>query len=114
MVVTRPDGLVIVDVEIEFNFLNYSKVEIDLQHINQGKNVTRKTQFSVEEAVNLVIALIDGQVIELDSQRYYGDDSCNYYSAIKKFQSNFYKLVFCTCTDRPETLGIITLYRLRR
>jgi hypothetical protein len=37
VVVIRPNGLQCFEVDIEFNNLLYSKIEIDLQHINRGK-----------------------------------------------------------------------------
>jgi len=113
MVVVRPDGLLVIDVEIEFNFLNYSKLEIDLHNINRGKKLTRYSNFSLEEVLIIVKTFFDGEVVELDIQKHYGDESCNYFSMIKKHQGNNYKLVLCICSDRVDALGIMTLYRLR-
>lgn len=113
MVVVRPDDLVRVDVEIEFNFLIYNKLEIDLRHINQGKSLTRHTGFTTFDIMDVVSDFLDGEICEVDEQKDYGKYSCNYFSLIKKFNSNYYKLVFCTCTDKPDTLGIITMYRVK-
>ncbi|MGZ3857576.1 MAG: hypothetical protein ACXVKO_15060 [Bacteriovorax sp.] len=74
MVVVRPGSLVIIDVEIEFNFLNYLKIEIDLQHINRGKNLTRETNLSEEEILILVKEFLNGEILESEVQKDYGDE----------------------------------------
>lgn len=51
----------IVKVDIEFNYLHYTKLEIDLEHINRGKNFSRETKFSVEEIIFLAQLFIDGE-----------------------------------------------------
>lgn len=114
MVVIRPEGLQIIDVDIEFNLLNYSKLEIDLQHINRGKWLTRETSFLLGEILNLVTNFLDGELIEADAQKVYENESCDYYCLSKNYRGKTYKLVFCICTDKKETLGIITLHRSRR
>lgn len=80
----------IVKVDIEFNYLHYTKLEIDLEQL-----------------------FIDGERLELDAQKYYEDESCNYFIMIKKFQDNNYKLIFCSCTDREDSLGIMTFFRIK-
>lgn len=112
--VIRPDGLQIIEVDIEFNYLKYSKLEIDLHHINREKKFTRETNFSAKEIFILVTVFLDGEVLELNAQEVYGDESCDYYSVTKSYEDNIYKLVFCICTDRRDSLGIMTLHRLRR
>ncbi len=114
MAVIRPDDLVIIDVEINFNLQNYYKIEIDLNHINYGKNFTRKTDLTVEEIKILVTSLLDTRIFAPHAERDYGDDSCEYYYLVKALNGKIYKLVFCECTDRKGILGIITLHRLRR
>ena len=84
------------------------------QHINHGKGLTRLTNLSVEEVVILVEAFIDGEILELNTPKYYGDENCDYFSMTKNYLGQIYKLVFCICSDRRETLGIITLHRSRR
>jgi hypothetical protein len=113
MAVIRPKDLMIVKVDIEFNYLHYTKLEIDLEHINRGKNFSRETKFSVEEIIFLAQLFIDGEHLELDAQKYYEDESCNYFIMIKKFQDNNYKLIFCICTDREDSLGIMTIFRIK-
>jgi hypothetical protein len=113
MVVDRPDGLVVVDVEIEFNFKVYKKLEIDLKHINSGKNFSRETNFSVDEIVDLVINFLDGNVLEPHSHRKFEDETCEYFFLKDIYKGKKYKLVICTCTDLQENLGIMTFYRIR-
>jgi hypothetical protein len=114
MVVIRPDILQIVDIDIEFNYVKYSKLEIDLQHINRGKKLTRHSNFLLEEVLILVTFILDGEVIGLNASKSCGDENCDYFSILKRFQGNNYKLVLCVCSDRKDTLGIITLYRARK
>jgi hypothetical protein len=114
MAVVRPDDLVTVDVEIEFNFLYYNKIEIDLEHINRGKSNTREAGYRVDEVTNIVKSLLDGAMSDVYTKKYYGDDCCTYFSIHKTLEDKHYKIVFCYCSDRKETLGIITLHRLRR
>lgn len=77
MSVIRPDGLQIVDIAIDFNFLKYSKLEIDLHHINRGKKLTRYTNFSTEEILKIVKAILNYEVLESSTQKDYGDDMKN-------------------------------------
>lgn len=114
MAVTRPANLVIVDVEIEFNFLIYTKLEIDVNHINYGKSFTRVVNYSANEVAGLVHLLLDGVSSDLYTEKVYGDESCYYFSLIKNIDERRYKIVFCTCSDRQGVLGIMTLYRVRR
>ena len=113
MAIVRPKSLEIIDVEIEFNFVSYRKIEIDLHHINRGKSLTRESTFSLFEIVNLVKIFLEGKILKPDNQRMYGDESCDYFTFIADLNGKKYKLVFCVCTDRRDTLGVITLYRLR-
>lgn len=114
MAVIRPGDLFVVDVKIEFNFEKYSKLEIDFQHINRGKGFTRDEDFSIETIVKYVTMILDKELSEAELEKEYGDESCEYFTLIKNIDGKNFKLVFCICTDRLDTLGIITLYRLRR
>lgn len=114
MAVIRPDDLVIVDVEVEFNFLIYNKLEIDLRHINHGKTFTRETSYTVDEITCIVRSLLNGVISDVYTEKYYGNESCTYFTLYKTLEGKQYKIVFCYCTDRKDTLGIITLHRIRR
>lgn len=113
MSVIRPDGLQIVDIAIDFNFLKYSKLEIDLHHINRGKKLTRYTNFSTEEVLKIVKSILNDEVLESSTQKDYGDEICDHFDLIKNVQGKNYKIVFCICSDRKDTIGIITLFRVR-
>jgi hypothetical protein len=41
MSVTRPESLIIINTEMEFNLRDFKKLEVDLKHINEGKDQTR-------------------------------------------------------------------------
>lgn len=114
MVVIRPGDLVIVDVEIEFNFHFYTKLEIDLRHINRGKGFTRETNYSIDQVAFLAKSLLHGDTSDLYIEKIYGDESCTYFTIYKTLGTKQYKIVFCSCTDQKNTLGIITLHRSRR
>lgn len=110
--ITRPNGLVIKEVVLQFNFEQYSTLEIDLDHINLGRNGTRQARFTVDLAAEIVIGLIDEEDLFFNDKKRYGNEFCYYFSKIGKFKEKKYKLVFCICSDRPRSIGIITLFRV--
>lgn len=113
MAVIRPDDLVIVDAEIIFNFVLYTKLEIDLQHINRGKKFTRESDYTATDVVELVTEFLNGDTFAPESMVEYDTERCDYFSVEKFFKGNKFKLIFCHCTDRNQTLGIMTMYRVR-
>ena len=108
-VIERPNGLELVDVNIEFNFLKFTKLEIDLAHVNKNGRST----YSSNDVAKIVIHLLSGLVLEASDEKSFGDEVCSYFVRSGEFEEKNYKLVFCICSDRPETIGVITLHRVR-
>jgi hypothetical protein len=108
----RPDDLVYVDVDIEFNLKKFTSLEIDLRHINNGSKATRSTQYSVDEVVEIVRKFLNNQMVDEFSKRDYGNITCEYFSVVDKFKGKKYKLIICECSDRPDAIGVITLFRV--
>lgn len=107
--IVRPDGLLIVEVDIEFNFLSYTKLEIDLAHVNKGE----RSSYTSKDVAEIVSHLLDGLRLEVSDEKSFGEEICSYFVRSGEFKDKRYKLVFCVCSDRPESIGVITLHRVR-
>lgn len=99
-------------VEIFFNDLLYSVLEIDLEHINLGKSRTRNSDFTITEVVNIAVNFLDGDSKDMTDERIFGEYFCQYYVFKKDYRYKKYKMVVCICSDKPERIGIITLHRI--
>jgi hypothetical protein len=99
-------------VDLWFNFRNYYSLEIDLNHINLGKKKTREEFFTILKVQEIIQYFLDEIILEASRIREYKTGSCQYFSLISVYQKKNYKLVFCICSDRPITIGIITLFRI--
>lgn len=111
-VITRPSDLIYLEVTLWFNFREISILEIDLEHINHGKNKARVSKLNAEEVANIVSALIDELELISSDIRQFNNGFCYYYTWVGYFNGKKYKLVFCECSDRPKSIGIITLFRI--
>ena len=110
--VPRPLGLTSRFVEITFNNRVFNFLEIDLEHINKGKSQNRKTDLAVSEVVLIVQFFINDAELEANDVKYFGGYNCQFFVKKRSFRDKMFKLVFCICNDRPDTLGIITLHRI--
>lgn len=110
--ITRPVDLIYKKVDLYFNCEFFSMLEIDLEHINQGRLSSRRSRFTSEQVMEVVLTLLENERLIFEDKKEYGRESCSYYQKIGKFNERSYKLVFCICSDRPKTIGIITLFRL--
>ena len=106
--IRRPPGLVTAEVNCTVNFLTYDQFEMDLGHINKFA----RSKFEGSEVALIVLALIDGVVIDPSGEQAFGTYKCLYFVKVGIFEMKKYKLVFCQCSDRPHSLGIITLHRV--
>ena len=111
--IKRPLGIVLCEVEIRFNRRQFFCLEIDLNHINLGKGGTRNSNYTVAEVAGIVLEMINDIEFESHSSKQYKNGFCEYFSFTEKYQMKNYKVVFCICTDRPRSIGIITLFRQR-
>lgn len=107
--IIRPDGLEIVDINLEFNFKTYLKLEIDMAHVNKDG----RSNFTKDDVARIAIFLLTNLVLTPSDEKEFGEEICSYFVRTSEFEKKNYKLVFCICSDRPDTIGIITLHRLR-
>lgn len=95
---------------IYFNFIEFEKVEIDLEHINKGKLGTRKNHISEDNVLLVAQALINNEILIPSGSKNFGQENCSYFAKTGVYKKKKYKIVFCICSDRPDTIGIITLF----
>ncbi len=103
----RPEGLQVVKINIEFNFHKFNILEIDLPHVNKNS----RSNYSAKQVSAIANRLIDGQLLAPAGEKQFGKDFCTYYVKTDYFGKYQYKIVFCICSDRPNSLGIITMHR---
>lgn len=108
--ITRPKNLVHVEMNIEFNFHGYEVLEIDLEHINKEK----RSHLTAYEVSFIVKSLIDGMNLYPSGVKSFNDEICSYFVRRNLYKDKSYKLVFCICSDRPYSIGVITLYREKK
>ena len=110
----RPKNLVVVSTEITFNYVVFTELEIDLNHINFGKDQTRASHFSINELAEIVKTMLDGLYLDTESVRNYGLYNCEYFSIVKENDHKRYKMIFCICSDKKFTIGVMTLFRIKK
>ena len=105
----KPSGLesIIFEPPVEFNGVKISKVEVDLIHINYGKNVKiKRSEFSLKEIKEIIKSNLD----ELDLDPVNEDGTHFYFAFELDINNRQFRLIFCW--DKNDlSLGIITLYR---
>jgi hypothetical protein len=105
----RPQNLVRCKVELIFNLFTFTELEIDLEHVNKnGRSI-----YGAEEVSLIVTALLSGQLLRPSGEKQFEDGYCSYFVCSGRLGDKILKLVFCICSDKPETIGVITLHRLR-
>lgn len=107
--IVRPDNLRRVDCRITFNFLKFDEIEIDLDHINQGA----RSNFTIEQISKIVSFNLEGKILKYSKLRIFGEEFCEYYVVYEITPTKTFKLVFCVCSDRPKSIGVITFYRVK-
>ena len=106
--IKRPEGLSYIKVDLVFNFRSFTELEIDLSHINKDD----RSNLKVEEVVKLVEQLLKNTTLLPSDKKEFGEDTCSYFVKVGKYENKRYKLVFCICSDKPESIGVITLHRV--
>lgn len=110
--IPRPNRLICRFVEITFNKREFNFLEIDLEHINEGKSRDRKGELTVSQVVLIVQHFINDDDLEANDVKYFGGYNCQFFVKKQFYRDKMFKLVFCICSDRPDTIGIITLHRM--
>lgn len=101
-------GLEIVEVSAEFNYKTFGLLEIDLEHVNKDK----RSNYSADEVVKIVLAMINNLRLAPSGEQEFGNETCSYFVRSGSCDDKNFKLVFCICSDRPTTIGVITLHRI--
>jgi hypothetical protein len=73
-VIIRPEGLKEVGAKIFFNLRFFSQLEIDLEHVNQGKTGLRATKYQIDDIARIVHALLDEKILAVSKEKKYGDE----------------------------------------
>lgn len=110
--IVRPENLLFCNVDLLFNFYHFSTIEMDISHINFGKKETRVSNYTSAEIIAIVLNFINDQDFMPEATRQFENESCDYFLYIGKYNGKNYKLIFCICSDRPNSIGVITLFRL--
>lgn len=105
--IKRPVSLTSTKISMKFNFADFTKLEVDLPHINKYK----RSDFNICEVRNIITKELNGVNIIASANQKYKDEDCYYYVKKIKVRKKSYKLVFCICSDQPKTIGVITLYQ---
>ena len=108
--VNRPERLLTVHALLFFNGRRFTKLEIDIDHINKDS----RSRLRAEDVINIVFESLNGSLEEPCAVKSYGKWACSYFIRWPVVNGKKHKLVFCTCTDEPSTIGVITLHRVRR
>lgn len=106
--IIRPAGLEIVKASIEFNYRAFEYLEIDLEHVNRGK----RSSYSADEVVKIVMSMINNLRLVPSGEKDFGNENCSYFVRSGSSNDKKFKLVFCICSDRPTTIGVVTLHRI--
>lgn len=106
--ILRPSDLEICDIWISFNLQVFESLEIDLTHVNKGG----RSNFTKGEVKMICINIVEGLNLFPSAEKAFGDEYCTYYVRIGVIENKKYKLVFCVCSDRPKSIGVITLHRV--
>lgn len=104
----RPHNLQSVSTSILFNFNYYDCCEIDLEHVNKNK----RSHFSIEDVADIVHSKLNGLKLEPSDTKFFLNTACEYFVVRLIYENKRFKLVFCICTDKPSTIGVITLFRI--
>lgn len=106
--ISRPSNLESISVNFEFNFQRITCLEIDLVHVNKNG----RSKLTSKDVATIVESLVKSLILTASDEKEFGDEFCSYFVKRGEVESIEYKLVFCICSDRPTTLGVITLHRV--
>ena len=106
--IERPKRLEIIEIDIEFNLRSFETLEIDLIHINKNG----RSGLSAEQVTSIIKGLIHKLVLSASGQKEFGEEICSYFVRTGTVRDKKYKAVFCICSDRPFSIGVITLHRV--
>lgn len=106
--IKRPKGLITVLVYLRFNQIDFHRIEIDLEHINKNN----RSDFTARGVANIVLDMINNLISDSVDEKDFTNAKCLYFVEEKEYKNKNYRIVFCICDDEPNTIGVITLFRL--
>lgn len=106
---SRPAHLIIRNCEFYFNRTLYKKLEMDLVHINKD----RRSNYKADDIEKISIHLLAGKSLIPSATRIYSLIICNYFIVEEWYDDKKFRIAFCICSDRPNTIGIMTLFRTK-
>jgi len=106
--ILRPEKLEIIKVEIEFNFQKFDFLEIDIDHVNKNG----RSEYTGKEVMKIFTKLVGNLNLAPSDEKSFGDEMCSYFVRSGEYKNKSFKTVFCICSDRPVTIGVITLHRV--
>ena len=113
--VKRPSNLKRVVVELKFNDQLYTELEVDLEHINRGKELkSLRSSFTLATTTKIISFALEGIFLEPVNTSEFANTICEYYVKIFVWKGQKMRIVFCICNDEPATIGIITLFREKK
>lgn len=113
-ILKRPQGLKRVEWNIEFNNNHFEALEIDLEHVNKGKQKTRQTYYDEKDVLFIFDKLVNNSLLHPVDKRKFKNEICEYFIISGPIDNIKFKLIFCICSDRPKTIGVITLHRVKK
>ena len=108
--IRRPENLLTVKIDLEFRNSYFTQLEINLDHINKDG----RSSFSEKDIAIVTNTFINRENFDPVEKRFFDNEHCIYFAHRKKFNGRYYKLVWCVCSDKPKTIGIITFHRIKR
>lgn len=106
--IIRPT-LELIEIDIEFNFKIFKSVEVDLNHVNKYG----RSQFTAFEVALFTQRVLQGKKMQPSAVKSFDKEVCSYFVRRELWNGKAYKIVFCICSDRPDTIGVITLFRVK-
>ncbi len=106
--IKRPDNLVYLETRIQFNWTYFEELEIDLHHINKN----RRSFFSKSDVEKLIEKIFGEKTLYCSDEKKFGEEFCQYFVGVEGHNDQYYKAVICICSDKPNTIGVITLHRI--
>ncbi len=111
--IIRPNSLISVKTNFGFNGLIITEVEIDINHVNFGKNKSKKrSNFNADFVAKVCNKFFSNKFLEDVGLKEFGDEVCRYFKIDSVFENKKYRMVICVCSDKPNTVGVITLYEI--
>lgn len=110
--IQRPDNLKNAKVDFVFNGFSIREIEVDLEHINfGGSKKQERSNFNVQAVAKVCEYFFSEARLKSSGEKIFGDELCRYFKLSGIYRNKNYRIVICHCSDKPQTLGVITLFK---